>query len=82
MLGLIDYSIPLSELPRIEVNLGGFRTFNNLVKIQFTDKIDSIIFVIVVRFYIYIDFLIWLYCFNLPVITITSSTTTHLFSSR
>ena len=46
------------------------------MKIQFTDKIDSI-FVILVKFRSYIDIPIHLYCFNLPAIAVTSSSTTH-----
>jgi len=66
-------NIPFSELPRIERNSGGFRTFNNLVKIQFTDKIDSI-FVILVKFRSYIHFPIHSYVFNLPAIAVRSNT--------
>ena len=69
---------PYSELPRIERNSGGFRTFNNLVKIQFTDKIDSI-FVILVKFRSYIHFPVHSYVFNTPAIAVTSSSTYLLF---
>ena len=72
------FIIPFSELPRIERNSGGFRTFNNLVKIQFTDKIDSI-FVILVKFRSYIHFPVHSYVFNTPAIAVTSSSTYLLF---
>ena len=76
--GTIIAVIPYSELPRIERNSGGFRTFNNLVKIQFTDKIDSI-FVILVKFRSYIHFPVHSYVFNTPAIAVTSSSTYLLF---
>ena len=40
---------------------GGFQKLNNLIKIQFSDKMDSI-FVILVKYRIYIDFPIHFYC--------------------
>ena len=36
------HNIPLSEFTGIPVITGGFRKLNNLVKIQFLDKIDGI----------------------------------------
>ena len=67
------HNIPLSEFTGIPVITGGFRKLNNLVKIQFLDKIDSI-FVIDLKFWEFIVLPIYLYSFNLPSIAIISGT--------
>ena len=74
------HNIPLSEFTGIPVITGGFRKLNNLVKIQFLDKIDSI-FVIDLKFWEFIVLPIYLYSFNLPSIAITNGTKIDFFSS-